>query len=402
MREVTHSHVLFCREVLSVSRRKPKRALRYRLDRGVRNFVMALMTRLTPDLRDEKVELQLQKIQKILIVRSLFRMGDAILATPAIRLFRNNFPSAQIDFVGPPISERLFENLPIDRHYAICKTFPRACWSYIGLLKRLRATKYDLAFDASGSSAAMGSLIVGFSGARLRVGLSGRWDRWFNLRLDRPSGSNKYDILPNLIGSLGLETGKIYPSLFLAGAEINQGKARVCDLVSSGNAPIIGIFVGGRKARAKRWEKEKFAELAYRLRGSGAQPVIFVGPEEYDWLGYFRRECVETAPTVFEPDVRKFAALVYGCHLFVTCDGGPMHLACALRVRTIAIFLTSNVKRWGPPVELGRIISGDDVCIDKVFEACREELREFSQRTRAAGVPAQDADSADGPHPGSS
>jgi heptosyltransferase-3 len=381
-----------------VSRRNPKRALRYRLDRGVRNFVMAIMTRLTPDLRDENVELQPPKIRKILIVRSLFRMGDAILATPAIRLFRNNFPAARIDFVGPPISKRLFENLPIDRHYAICKTFPRAGWSYIGLLKRLRATKYDLAFDASGSSAALGSFIVGFSGARLRVGLSGRWDRWFNIRLDRPSTSNKYDILPELIGSLGLETGKVYPKLLLAPAELEQGRARIRTLMRRGDAPIVGIFVGGRRSRGKRWQKEKFADVAGLLCGAGAQPIIFVGPEERDWLGYFRRESAAVAPALFEPDVRKFASLVASCDVFVTCDGGPMHLACALRVRTVAIFLASNVKRWGPPVELGRIISGGDVCVDMVFEACRAELRELSQESRASGrLPARISDSCNEP-----
>ena len=336
-----------------MSKCKRKRALRYRLDRAVRNFVMALMTRVTPDLRGEDVELQPQKIRKILIVRGLFRMGDAILATPAIRLFRNNFPAAQIDFVGPPISKRLFENLPIDRHYAICKTFPRAGGSYVGLLRQLRAAKYDLAFDASGSSAALGSFIVGFSGARLRVGLSGRWDRWFNMRLDRPAITNKYDVLPELIGQLGLETGKVYPKLLLAVAEMKQGESRIRALVR-GDAPIVGIFVGGRRSRGKRWQKEKFADLAGLLHGTGVQPIIFLGPEEHDWLGYFRKECAAIAATVFEPDVRQFAALVARCDLFVTCDGGPMHLACALRVRTIAIFLTSDVKRWGPPVELER------------------------------------------------
>ena len=346
---------------------------------------MALMTRLTPDLRDERFELQPQKIRKILIVRSVFRMGDAILATPAIWLFRNNFPAAQIDFVGPPISRRLFENLPIDSHYAICKTFPRAGWSYIALLKQLRATSYDLAFDASGSSAALGAFIIGFSGARLRVGLSGRWDRWFNVRLQRPATLNKYYTVPELIGSLGLESRRIYPKLLLAPAEIKEGRSRIQSLVRRAEAPIVGVFVGGRKARGKRWRKENFAELARRLGGAGTQPLIFIGPEERDWLAYFQRESAGVTPTIFEPDVRKFAALVANCNLFVACDGGPVHLACALRVRTVAIFFASDANRWGPPAQLGRIVSGEDASVDAVLEACREELREFSQKIRSLG-----------------
>lgn len=361
---------------VSAAARK-KGALRYRLDRSIRNAVMAFMTRLTPDLRNETVELRPQKIRKILIVRSLFRMGDAILATPAIRLFRSNFPAARIDFVGPPVSRRLFQNLPIDRHYDICKTFPRAGWSYLALLLELRATQYDLAFDASGSSAALGSFIVGFSGARLRVGLRGRWDRWFNMRLDRPRTLNKYDVLPELVAALGLETGRVYPKLQLAPAEVEQAGAHMRALLGDGDAPTVGVFVGGRKARGKRWDKAKFADLASRLRRAGARPVIFVGPEERDWLGYFQSQSAGAAPTVFENDVRKFASLVVNCDVFVACDSGPMHLACALRVRTVAIFLASDVRRWAPPDELGRIVVGD-VDVNAVFAACCEELRRLA------------------------
>jgi heptosyltransferase-3 len=340
---------------------------------------MALMTRLTADLRNEQVEFQPQNIHKILIVRSLFRMGDAILAIPAIRLFRSNFPAARIDFVGPPISKRLFQNLSIDHHYAISKTFPRAAWYYMALVHQLRASKYDLAFDASGSSAALGSFIVGFSGARLRAGLIGRWDRWFNVRLDRRSAKNKYEILPELIGSLGLKTEKVYPKLQLAPAEMEQGRAHIRALV--GDAPTVGVFVGGRKTRGKRWGKEKFANLAEGLRRAGLRPVIFVGPEERELLRFFQEKSAGVAPTVFESDVRRFASLVANCDVFVTCDGGPMHLACAVGVRTVSIFFASDVKRWAPPDELGRVIVGD-VGVDEVFNACCEELCGICYRDR--------------------
>ena len=373
-----------------------KSALRYRIDRIIRNSVMKVMMRLTPDLRAQAVELQPQRIRKILVVRALFRMGDAILATPAVRLLRNNFPAAQIDFVGPPISRRLFENLPIDRHYSICKSFPRAAWSYVALLKRLRAEHYDLALDASGSSAALGAVVVGFSGAALRVGLRGRWDRWFNVRLPRPRSINKYYTLQELIRKLGLETKPVFPKILLTPAEVNQSRAQAQQLWHSENGVKIGIFVGGRKARGKRWGKENFAELARRLHRAGARPMVFLGPEERDCLGYFQRELAGALPVVFERDVRKFAALVANCDLFVACDGGPVHLACALRVRTLALFIASDAHRWGPPPELGRVVVDPDLDVTTVFAACLEELderlseklRQF-RRTVSADAPAR-------------
>ncbi|MGH7796726.1 MAG: glycosyltransferase family 9 protein [Candidatus Binatia bacterium] len=308
-------------------------------------------------------------------------MGDAILATPAILLFRRNFPTAKIDFVGSSISKALFENMPIDRHFEVYRSFPQASWSYLVLLKKIRGTKYDLAFDASGSSAALGSFIVGFSAARLRVGLKGKWDRWFNVPLHRPAIRNKYRILPELLGSLGLDNPTMYPRLFLSPGEVRQGKTRMQVLVGSNKAPIVGIFVGGRKARGKRWAREKFLELAIRLLGAGAQPVIFVGPEERDLLAYFQRELRGNARTIFEPDVRAFASLVANCNLFVACDSGPIHLACALRVRTVAIFLKDEFDHWGPPADLGRIICPEEaVSVDAVFEACvRESSNDHSK-----------------------
>jgi ADP-heptose:LPS heptosyltransferase len=325
---------------------------------------------------DQEVDFRSQEIKRILIVRSLFRMGDVILATPAILLFRRNFPLAKIDFVGSKISRALFENLPIDGHFEVSKNFPRVSWSYAWLLKKIRDMKYDLAFDASGSSSALGSFIVGLSGAPLRVGVRGKWDRWFNIRLDRPDTVSKYHSLPKLIGSLGLKSGLVYPQLRLSFREIECGKARMRKQFCDANAVIVGIFAGGRKSRGKRWDKENFLQLAIRLSDLAVQPVMFVGPEEKDLLAYFERELKGKVPAIFEPDIRAFASLVANCRLFVACDSGPVHLACAVRVRTIAIFLKDDVDRWSPPLDLGRVVHCQRATpVDAVLEACHHELR---------------------------
>lgn len=361
---------------------KRRTAFRYRLDRSIREFVMKVMSWITPAAKDERIDFQADNIRRILIVRSLFRMGDTILATPAILLFRRNFPAAKIDFVGSSISKALVEKMPVDGHFEVYRSFPRAAWSYLMLLKKIRGAKYDLAFDASGSSAALGSFIVGFSAARLRVGLKGKWDRWFNIRLDRPRAKNKYRVLPELIRSLGLESRLIYPRLFLSRWEVKQGRSQMREQIGGTALPVVGIFVGGRKSRGKRWAKENFRQLAERLLDAGAKPMIFVGPEERDLLAYFRRELKGRAPIIFEPDVRAFASLIANCDLFVACDSGPVHLACALRVRTVVIFLHDDFDRWAPPAALARVIRRDDASIDAVFEAC---VREYSGDESTAG-----------------
>src|SRR5258706_1224974 len=354
---------------------KTKKAFRYWLDRNIRASVMSVMSWMIPRSCEESVDLQRQNIRKILLVRALFRMGDSILATPAILLLRKNFPSATIDFVGPPIAKTLFVNLPIDNQYEVYQRFPKVCWSYVMLLRLIRKRNYDLAMDVSGSSAALGSVIVGLSGARFRVGIKGKWDRWFNVRLFRPLTANKYANLPQLIASLGLKSQEMLPTLVLSEAEKAEGGKRIRALVAAGTGPIVGIFVGGRKSRGKRWASANFGELATLLRANGARPIIFVGPEERDVLAYLKSVLVYRAPVMFEPEIQKFASLVANCDLFVACDSGPVHLACALLVRTVVLFLHENFERWGPPVNLGRIVfRKSGVTVNDALEACRSEL----------------------------
>ena len=360
---------------------KTGKAIRYWLNRRIRALVMWMMKGLTPSSTEERVDLRRENIQRILLVRGTFRMGDSILATPAILLMRKTFPQAKIDFVGPRIAKELLQNLPIDHHYEVFQSFPKVCWSYLVLMKQVRAAKYDLALDVSGSSEALGSFIVGFSAARFRAGLRGKRDRWFNLRLAKPASKSRYARGPQLVAALGLESELLFPKLVLSAQEKAIGRQRIetlvalNSLVAPAEAKIVGVFVGGRKSRGKRWEKENFLELATRLLADGVRPIIFVGPEERELLRYFTAALSRRTAVVCEPDARAFAGLVANCDLFLACDSGPIHLACALGIRTVAIFLKNNFNNFGPPSELARIVYREQgPSVDIVLQAYRAEL----------------------------
>ncbi len=359
---------------------KTGKAIRYWLNRKIRAMVMGALRGLAPASIEEQADFRCENIQRILLVRSLFRMGDAILATPALLLIRKNFPQAKIDFVGPRIAKALFQNLPMDHHYEVFQGFPKVCWSYLRLVKQIRAAKYDLALDVSGSSTALGAFIIGFSAARLRAGLRGKWDRWFNLRLARPASKNQYTNMPELVAALGLGSEPIFPKLVMSAREMALGRTRIETLSAPAESKIVGVFVGGRKSRGKRWEKENFLELVARLLADGVRPIIFVGPEERELLSYFTAVLISRVAVVCEPDVRAFAGMVANCDLFIACDSGPVHLACALGIRTVAIFLKNNFTHWGPPAELAQIVYHErGATVDMVARACRQELALLSQ-----------------------
>jgi heptosyltransferase-3 len=347
----------------------------YRLNKkisGVASGIIGLATSRSPDV---EVDLGREPIQKILLVRGNFRMGDSVLASPAILLFRKNFPHARIDFVGSPISRTLFENLPIDRHYEITRRFPDASWSYFSLLKQIRSERYDLAVDVSGSQSSMGAFIVGFSGARLRAGLRGKRDRWLNIRVAKPAERKKYRTLPAFVAALGLQSEETHPSIALTPEERAEGKRRMENALAQGAGPIVAVFVGGRVSRRKRLPAEFFIELAAALRRSVAKVAVFLGPEEKSLLDFFKRRLGQDVPVLFEPSVRTFAAMVAGCDLFVTADSGPMHLACAVKTRTVAIFQKADHEHWGPPESLARVVyRRGGATVEEILKVCRQEL----------------------------
>ncbi len=352
---------------------RPKIPFSYSLNNGIRRLAMTAMDLVRGRMKEAQKDLSKERIEKILLVRATFRMGSSILATPAILGFRRSFPSARIDFVGSPIAKSLLNNLPIHRYFDLARRFPYASWAYPVLLQQIRSVGYDLAVDVSCSQSALGSFIVGFSGARLRVGLQGKWDGGYNVRVPRPSEINKYRSLPAFLAALGLPSENISPLLILSPSEKEEGRRRMEALVGtslgSQRSPIVGVFAGGRKTKGKTWSMEDFCQLIGDLRRRSSNVVVFFGPEEKKLIGRVSQALGKDIPLVFEPSARTFAAMVSNCDLFIARDSGPMHMACALGVRTIAIFRRRDVKHWGPPADIAKIVcQAQGVPANEVFK----------------------------------
>ena len=81
------------------NRLKRSKPFSYSLNDKIRTLAMRMMAFVTSRSKEERLDFGKERIERILLVRATFRLGDSILATPAIFLFRRNFPHARIDFV---------------------------------------------------------------------------------------------------------------------------------------------------------------------------------------------------------------------------------------------------------------------------------------------------------------
>lgn len=352
-----------------------KHPLPYFLNKKIRGLMMRVINLFLPEAQKEQGSIPKDQIKKILLVRANFRIGNVILATPSIFIFRENFPHATLDFAGYPVSGLLYQHLPVNHHYSITRSFPGILWTYVSLLYKIRSVKYDLAVDVSCSQSMISSCIVGFSGARFRAGARGKWDRWFNISIPRPAETNKYKALPLFLHSMGMGTHQTLPQLILSPEEKDAGRRKLTALTGGNQVPVLGVFVGGRKSKGKKWPEENFFRLITALHAQEIPVVVFFGPDEKRRMGLFEQSLGKDIPLVFEPSLRAFASLVSHCTLFIACDSGPMHLACALGVRTLALFLKRNFQHWGPPSNIAQIIyRSEGIGVEDVVKAAVSEL----------------------------
>lgn len=118
-------------------------------------------------------------------------------------------------------------------------------------------------------------------------------------------------------------------------AAVEAWKARL----DGGGSRLVGFFPGSN-APARRWPTERFAAVARALTDGGARAVVLGGAGERG----LTRAVADAVPGAVDAggatDLPGLAAVLSLCHLVVTNDTGPMHLAGAVGTPTVTL--------WGP------------------------------------------------------
>ncbi len=125
---------------------------------------------------------------------------------------------------------------------------------------------------------------------------------------------------------------------------------------------LVGVGPGASYGPAKRWPPERFASALDRF-ADHLVPVIFGGLEDMeacsDVSGRLRAKHLNLAGML---DLRQFMAVLSETALFLTNDSGPMHIAAALSVPTIAIFGSTDRELTGPVLKASVAITKNLAC----------------------------------------
>ena len=308
---------------------------------------------------------RLPNIRKILIIRN-DGIGDLLNSTPAIALLRQNYPDAEVTVLAQPLNAPILVGNPdVDRVLIFDpKNEHRRLRARLQFYHNLRHEKYDLVVAMR--TASWCNLIATLSGAKYRLG---RYQKRFKSFLTHPwrrqyKKGEVHEVDRNFDLVRLICDGDEHRQLVLNLLD-NEITGSQHLLAGWGIAPhdfLVGIHPGG-SSFDKRWPEGNYANVADALAHQyGAKILILRGPDEVE-LERNLQKAVQSQSIAYAPkSIRELAALIKRCDFFVCNDSGPMHIAAALDVRTVAIFGPTDHVAWKPLSTEATIVRRDMPC----------------------------------------
>ena len=308
---------------------------------------------------------RLPNINKILVIR-VDGIGDLLNSTPAIALLRKNYPSAEITVLARPLNAPVLVGNPdVDRILMFDRDGKHSgILARLQFYRELRRERFQLAVAMQ---TAMWTHLVAFlSGATYRLG---RYQKRFRSTLThawrgqyRKGETHEVDRNLELVRLICKDGGKRKLVFHLSPDEIATAKAHLTACGVTPDTFLIGIHPGG-SSFDKRWPEKQYAELADRFaRHYNATILLLRGPEEAELVQNIQAAMQSDAITYAPETIRALGAMLSCCGLVVCNDSGPMHLAAALNVPTVAIFGPTDHVAWHPLSENASIVRRDMPC----------------------------------------
>jgi heptosyltransferase-2 len=293
-------------------------------------------------------------------------LGDCVMATPAIENIIKTYPNVQITIFGAFVSTAIFEQHPNVEKIVLDeskKSSSRLKWIY---KKAKELGEFDAAITFRRTL--FSKLFIWFSQAKTK----GYYRRYTKEVIHQAIRYNDFVNKTFRLNTIAKDL-KIYfePSKY--------------------DKPTLGINPGASYGSAKRWYPEKFAKVATEL-SEQYEIFIFGGPAEVDMAGDIEKELIKAKVTNYtniagKTSIRELCQKIGGLDLFITGDSGPMHVAAAFKVPTIAIFGPTKDKetsQWMNPQ--GKIIKREMDCAPCMKRTCPLKHHECMKLIEAEDV----------------
>ena len=331
-------------------------------------------------------------------------VGDAVMATPALRGLRERFPSARIAFFGKPAPVAVLDGS------GLCdQTIPdRPAGSsrrqgVFATGRRLKGLSFDLAVLLPNSFRS--ALIARWARIDRRLGYDRDGRGW--LLTDRrkpPRSGGGLDVYPAVDYYLDLvaDLGAVPDSRQLELGVTDAGEAQAIRLLTDAghdpSRPLVLLNPGGAFGPSKRWPADRYAAAADALVDDcGAQIVINAAPGEEAVAGAVAVAMKHPPLVNLADDANSLAllrSLLKRTDVLITNDTGARHIGAAMRTSLVTIFGSTDpawtIIDW--PRE--RIIRADVVCSPCQKKRCPNPAGESFHQCMTAIEPQEVVDAA--------
>ncbi|MGA9046591.1 glycosyltransferase family 9 protein [Sulfuricurvum sp.] len=320
--------------------------MRQKIKNGLNTLLVSLFQK---EARREPIPAD--EIKRILVIRINYRIGNILFTTPLLRALEQRFPEASMDIlIGAAYPAPLLKGFSTVRNVF---DFPRkllknpyAAYQYI---QHLRANHYDLVINLNtGSASDRGATLLARGTYKLGFDAKGNWSPSTHV-VPVPAGIVHEALKPLYLMQAFGNQPTDFPQkmdIALSESEKKQGleelKKRLLaqGYVWGNQKKIIGMF---RDARFEKKIDNEWWEAWYAQMKHLNPDTLFIdilSPDVTEKLS-------EDLYTLMESNLRQLGAILSQMDAFVCGDTGPMHLASASGVPTIALFKASAPALYG-------------------------------------------------------
>ncbi|MBP2656696.1 MAG: glycosyl transferase family 9 [Firmicutes bacterium] len=287
--------------------------------------------------------------ERVLIIR-LSAIGDVIQASPVAQALKKFFPHSRISWVVETKSKDVVEGNSNLQHVFV---WPRKEWeaeakktgNVYKLIKRnwnfitkIRQQRFDIVIDLQGMYRS--DFISYFSGAKHRICLPNPPEPCVGANIYTPNRafSTVYERYLSVLLHFGIEEAQpILEMPLTAAAEIYSRYFMINHGLQARN---FIIFNPSTSWPSKCWALENFAKLGDMLAAEFKMPIVVFGDKSDKYMAQaismqMNNPIIDATGSM---TLKELGAVAKQAGIFISGDTGPLYIAQALQVPTVALF----------------------------------------------------------------
>jgi heptosyltransferase-2 len=288
-----------------------------------------------------------------------------------MKAVREHFPHAEITLMVRPWVAGLFTAAPfIDKVWSEEKPTGFADWKRI--MRAIRENEFDLGLLLPNSFES--ALMMFLGRVPQRIGYRTDARDWMLTNSIAPIKDSRHQVQYYLDLVNVLTSTQIRPSIEIQATSDERATARRLLNAEgiSNDKPFLVLNPGAAYGSAKRWHEDRFAAVAETLSVELGMHVALIGSESERSIGEQIRDRMTQPAAVLtgKTSLETLIGVLAESSLMITNDSGPMHIASALGIPTVAVFGSTDERVTGPCGPRTRVVKRAVECSPCLLRKC--------------------------------